>query len=185
MTSRLEGVLLLLCCVLSLTAILFMVAGGAEGPLGPPGVQGVVGPTGLTGSPGATGAQGSSGPAGPQGPQGIQGIQGPVGPAGTAVLAEKVFSPQLFTEYFEIESGDRIWLYGSGFPRDKDPAGPHLYFKDSSGKVTHFGKADVSKSTFRMRVTIPSTASDGLGYFLADPDGKGEVVQATWPVWID
>lgn len=180
MTSRLEGVLILLCCVLSLTAILFMIAGGAEGPMGPPGIQGVAGGQGLTGPPGSAGPPGSKGPTGAPGPQGIQGLQGTPGVAGLVVGG---LDAQLYTEHITIYSGNKVWLYGTGFPTD-----PYLYFRDSDGTTTYFaGKGDIDAlGLFREILKIPVTASRGLGYFVACKSGAGEagVVYATWPVWV-
>jgi len=172
MTSRLEGVLILLCCVLSLTAILFMVAGGAEGPTGPPGIQGVAGAQGVVGPSGTAGAVGATGSQGVQGVQGVQGIPGEVGSPGEG------FYTQLYTENFYVTRGAAVYLYGSGFPKD-----PELYLKDSSGKTFHFGTGQITAfGLFDKRIIVPVTASIGVGYFFACEDGTGAVVYTTWPV---
>ena len=180
MTSRLEGVVILLCLVLSLTAILFMIAGGAQGdlgPVGPTGLQGVAGPAGPQG-------QGPTGPQGATGSQGPQGTPGPVGPVGAAQkagdLLESGPTPQLYMEDFHAEVDERVTLYGSGFPKD-----PYLYFYDSEGSGSYLGSIDVSNSCFKEKFRIPEDSEGGLGYFIACGDTGGVVRYASWPVWID
>lgn len=175
---------------------------GVQGPQGATGL-GTQGPQGLQGVPGV----GLQGPIGPRGDEGQEGETGHVPShewSGTSIrfmdpdnswgswidlkgdsgenLEDKsdLLHCQLYADALLVSRGSQVGLYGTGFP-----AAPQLFFKDAAGKNTHLGLFSLVRGTFAKVITIPASATLGLGYFIAYTDGTGETPYTTWPIKVN